>query len=71
MVIMEKGIIPVEERRLLIPEQVYLVLEDIAAEKRKFADEISKPLITPKSVAQHALSLYTRKRGHYVGRKQG
>ena len=66
---MEKGIIPVEDRRLVIPESVYLALEDIAAEKRKVADEISKPLITPKSLAQHILSVAVKKRG--VGRKQG
>jgi hypothetical protein len=54
---MEKGTIPVEDRRLIIPESVYLALEDMAAEKRKKADEIIKPLITPKSVAQKLLAL--------------
>jgi uncharacterized membrane protein len=54
---MEKGTIPVEDRRLIIPESVYLALEDMAAEKRKNADEIIKPLITPKSVAQKILAL--------------
>jgi hypothetical protein len=54
---MEKGIIPVEDRRLIIPESVYLKLEDMAAEKRKKADEIIKPLITPKSLAQKILAV--------------
>lgn len=53
---MEKGIIPVEDRRLIIPESVYLKLEDMASEKRKKADEIIKPLITPKSLAQKLLA---------------
>jgi hypothetical protein len=69
---MEKGTIPVEDRRLIIPEQVYLTLEDIAAEKRKTADEIAKPLITPRSTAQHILSVAVEryKRGHYVGKQR-
>jgi hypothetical protein len=54
---MEKGIIPVEDRRLIIPESVYLKLEDMAAEKRKKADEIIKPLITPKSLAQKIIAV--------------
>mgnify|MGYP001263638389 CR=1 FL=1 len=54
---MEKGTIPVEDRRLIIPESVYLKLEDMAAEKRKKADEIIKPLITPKSLAQKILAV--------------
>jgi hypothetical protein len=54
---MEKGIIPVEDRRLIIPESVYLKLEDMAAEKRKKADDIIKPLITPKSLAQKILAV--------------
>lgn len=57
MVIMEKGTILVEDRRLVIPEGVYLALEDMAAERRKTVDEIIKPLITPKSVAQKILAL--------------
>ena len=57
MVCMEKGIIPVEDRRLIIPESVYLKLEDMAAEKRKKADDIIKPLITPKSLAQKILAV--------------
>ena len=72
---MEKGIIPVEERRLIIPEDVYLRLEDMAAEKRKTADDIAKPLITAKSTAQHILAVgvgKVQKRGHYAGKvKQG
>jgi hypothetical protein len=54
---MEKGTIPVEDRRLIISESTYLGLEDIAAEKRKKADDIIKPMITPKSVAQKILAL--------------
>jgi hypothetical protein len=54
---MEKGTIPVEDRRLVISEKTYLALEDMAAEKRKKADEIAKPLITPKSLAQHILAV--------------
>lgn len=71
---MESGTIPVEDRRLIIPEKVYLILENMAAEERKTASEISKPLITPKSTAQHILAVATErhKRGHYAGKvKQG
>jgi len=50
-------LIPLEDRQLIIPESIYLGLEDIAAEKRKKADELIKPLITPKSVAQKLLAL--------------
>jgi len=49
--------IPLEDRQLIISESTYLGLEDMAAEKRKKADEIIKPLITPKSVAQKILAL--------------
>ena len=66
---MEKGTIPVEDRRLIISEPTYLVLEEIAAEERKTASEISKPLITPKSTAQHILVVAVgkfQKRGHYA-----
>ena len=68
MVNMEKGSIPVEDRRLLISEKTYLILEDMAAEERKTASEISKPLITPKSTAQHILAVATelyQKRGYW------
>jgi hypothetical protein len=54
---MEKGTIPVEVRRLVISEKTYLGLEDMAAEKRKKADDIIKPLITPKSLAQKILAV--------------
>jgi uncharacterized membrane protein len=53
----EKLTIPLEDRQLIISESTYLGLEDMAAEKRKKADEIIKPLITPKSVAQKILAL--------------
>ena len=57
MVSMEKSIIPVEDRRIVIPENVYLALEDMAAEKRKKADDFVKPMITPKSLAQKILAV--------------
>ena len=56
---MKKGTIPVEDRKLIIPESVYLELEDMAAEKRKKADEFVKPLITPLSMAQKILLVVT------------
>jgi hypothetical protein len=46
-----------EDYHLIISEKTYLGLEDIAAEKRKKADEIIKPMITPKSVEQKLLAL--------------
>jgi hypothetical protein len=64
---MEKGTIPVEDRRLIIPESVYLKLEDMAAEKRKKADEIIKPLITPKSLAQKILAVAVEANGRKRG----
>ena len=60
---MEKGTIPVEVRRLVISEKTYLGLEDMAAEKRKKADEIIKPLITPKSLAQKILAVAVEANG--------
>jgi hypothetical protein len=53
----EKLTIPLEDRQLIISESTYLGLEDMAAEKRKKANEIQKPLITPKSLAQKILAL--------------
>ena len=68
---MEKGTIPVEDRRLVIPESVYLVLEDMAAaERKKNNNPVIKEMITPKSVAQKILAV-AAKRGHYVGKKRG
>ena len=60
---MEKGTIPVEVRRLVISEKTYLGLEDMAAEKRKKADDIIKPLITPKSLAQKILAVAVEANG--------
>lgn len=57
MVCMKKSIIPVEDRRLIIPENVYLGLEDMAAdERKKVKQEVVKAMITPKSLAQHILA---------------
>lgn len=75
MAIMEKSIIPVEDRRIVIPEIVYLGLEELAASERKKVDNpVIKAMITPKSVAQKILAVAVekvQKRGHYAGRKQG
>jgi hypothetical protein len=68
---MRKGTIPVEDRRLIIPESVYLDLEDMAAEKRKKADEFTKALITPLSLAQKILLVVTTNEKRGAGRKQG
>lgn len=56
MVCMEK--IPVEDRRIVIPEGVYLLLEDMAAnERKKTVNPVIKEMITPKSLAQKILSV--------------
>ncbi len=61
---MEKGTIPVEDRRLIIPELVYLRLEDIAANERKKNDNpVIKAMITPKSVAQKILAVAVEANG--------
>jgi hypothetical protein len=66
MVCMEK--IPVEDRRIVIPETVYLRLEDMAADERKKTDNpVIKAMITSKSMAQKILAVAVE-RGHYVGR---
>jgi hypothetical protein len=59
--------IPAEDRCLIIPEVIYLKLEDMAAEKRKKADEIIKPLITPKSLAQKILAVAVEANGRKRG----
>jgi len=57
MVCMKKSVIPVEDRRLIIPDKVYLALEDMAAnERKKVKDEVIKAMITPKSLAQHIIA---------------
>ena len=57
MVCMKKSVIPVEDRRLIIPENVYLGLEDMAAnERKKVKQEVIKAMITPKSLAQHIIA---------------
>ena len=64
----EVGIL-LADRRIVIPEKVYLGLEEIAANERKKVDNpVIKAMITPASVAQHILAVAT-KRGHYVGKK--
>ena len=69
MVYMEK--IPVEDRRIVIPEMVYLRLEDMAADERKKTDNpVVKAMITSRSMAQKILAVAVdQTRG--VGRKQG
>ena len=69
MVYMEK--IPVEDRRIVIPERVYLRLEDMAADERKKTDNpVIKAMITSRSMAQKILAVAVdQKRGD--GRKQG
>jgi hypothetical protein len=61
------GIIPEEDRTIVVSEKTYLKLEDMAAEKRKKADEIIKPLITPKSLAQKILAVAVEANGRKRG----
>lgn len=62
MIFMEKGVIPVEDRRLIIPEKVYLGLEDMAAnERKKIKVDVIKAMITPKSLAQKLLATTVEK----------
>ena len=50
--------IPESDRTLIIPEKVYLALEDIAFGKRKKESvPLIKAMITPKSVAQKILAV--------------
>ena len=64
MVTMEKSTIPVEDRRIVIPDKVYLRLEDIAANERKKNDNpVIKAMITPKSVAQKILAVAVEQGG--------
>jgi len=52
-----KPLIPQEDRRIVIPDKVYLGLEDMAAnERKKVKDEVIKAMITPKSLAQHIIA---------------
>lgn len=56
--------IPQEERRITIPEKVYLALEEIAAnERKKTTNPLIKEMITPKSLAQNLLASAVKKRG--------
>jgi uncharacterized membrane protein len=59
--------IPEEDRTIVVSEKTYLKLEDMAAEKRKKADEIIKPLITPKSLAQKILAVAVEANGRKRG----
>ena len=65
----EVGIL-LTDRRIVIPEMVYLRLEEIAANERKKVDNpLVKEMITPLSVAQKILAVATNeKRGHYAGK---
>jgi hypothetical protein len=54
--------IPQDQRRLTIPEDVYLRLEEIAAEERKGKAEIIASMITPLSLAQSILRYVTANR---------
>jgi hypothetical protein len=65
--IVAAGIIPEEDRTIVVSEKTYLKLEDMAAEKRKKADEIIKPLITPKSLAQKILAVAVEANGRKRG----
>ena len=66
------SMIPESERTLVIPEDVYLALEESAAECRKGADNIvSQSLITPKSMAQRILRRYLVKSGLLKEKKRG
>ena len=59
--------IPQDERRLTLPEDVYLALEDMAAdERKKQPNELVQALITPKSLAQSVLRNIVKKKG-YLG----
>ncbi|MDD2246369.1 MAG: hypothetical protein PHC39_04725 [Proteiniphilum sp.] len=56
--------IPQDERRITLPEEVYLGLEDIAAnERKKQKNEVLKSLITPKSLAQSVIRGFVEKTG--------
>jgi hypothetical protein len=56
--------IPQEERRITIPEDVYLNLEMMAAQERQNAPNIViKAMITPKSLAQKILATATSRKG--------
>ena len=59
---MEKSVIPVEDRRIVIPDKIYLALEDLAAdERKKVKNPLLKAMITPKSLAQSMLAAAVRK----------
>lgn len=48
--------IPAEDRTIVIPADVYLALEDYAADKRKgMPNELMAAIVTPKSAAQSIL----------------
>jgi hypothetical protein len=73
MIPTKKETIPQDERRITIPEDIYLGLEDIAAEERKKQpNEVLKALITQKSLAQSVLKNfvlgYSKKAGYRVGK---
>ena len=55
MVTMERSIIPVEDRRIVIPEDVYLALEEYAAKSRKALPKELQATMTAKSAAQSVM----------------
>lgn len=56
--------IPQLERRITIPEDVYVALGEIAAkERQKIKDPLFKKMITEKSLAQHILLDEVKRRG--------
>jgi hypothetical protein len=60
--------IPQEERRITIPENTYLGLEDYAAnERKKTKNPLLKEMITPKSLAQKILAMAVKRNAE--GRK--
>jgi hypothetical protein len=60
---MEKSVIPVEDRRIVIPDKVYLGLEEFAAsERKKTKNPVIQEMITPKSLAQKILAMAVQKR---------
>lgn len=55
--------IPQEERRITIPEDVYIGLDVMAAnERKKTPNEVIKAMITPKSLAQKILATSVKRK---------
>ena len=59
--------IPQDERRITLPEDVYLGLEEMAAaERKKVSNPLIKELITPKSLAQKLIASAVKRFGGKV-----